>query len=107
MRIGIIGAGMIGSTMAKLWADAGHDVVVSSRHPQELDGLVARIGPRATAGSAVEAAGLGTVVMVTVPLKATPDLAHEVKQELSGKIVIDTGNAYERRDGVAAAEAAA
>ena len=107
MRIGIIGAGMIGSTLAKLWADAGHEVILSSRHPDELDPVVARIGPKALAGTPAEAAALGTVVLLTVPLKAIPDLARDLKQELAGKIVLDTGNAYERRDGEAASDAAA
>ncbi len=107
MTIGIIGAGMIGSTLARLWSDAGHDVVLSSRHPSALTPLVERIGPRASVGTPVAAAALGTVVMLTVPLKAVPDLARELKHELEGKIVLDTGNAYERRDGVVAAEATA
>lgn len=107
MRIGIIGAGMIGSTLAKLWADAGHDVIVASRHPEELKPLVERIGARAAAGTSLEAASLGNVVMLTVPLKAIPDLAKDVSQELQNKIVLDTGNAYERRDGLAATEATA
>ena len=105
MRIGIIGAGMIGSTLAKLWADAGHDVIVASRHPAELAPLVQRIGARAAAGTPLEAAAFGKVVMVTVPLKAIPELAHDLRQELDGKVVLDTGNAYERRDGAAAREA--
>jgi predicted dinucleotide-binding enzyme len=107
MRIGIIGAGMIGSTLAKLWADAGHDVIVASRHPEELKPLVEKIGARAVAGTSLEAASLGNVVMLTVPLKAIPDLANDVRQELQNKIVLDTGNAYERRDGLAATEATA
>ena len=105
MRIGIIGAGMIGSTLAKLWADAGHDVIVASRHPAELAPLVQRIGARAAAGTPLEAAAFGNVVMLTVPLKAIPELAHDLRQELDGKVVLDTGNAYERRDGAAAREA--
>jgi 8-hydroxy-5-deazaflavin:NADPH oxidoreductase len=107
MRIGIIGAGMIGSTLAKLWADAGHDVIVASRHPDELKPLVEKIGARAVAATPLEAASLGNVVMLTVPLKAIPDLANDVRQELQNKIVLDTGNAYERRDGLAATEATA
>jgi predicted dinucleotide-binding enzyme len=107
MRIGIIGAGMIGSTLAKLWADAGHDVIVSSRHPAELQPLVAAIGPRASAGTPLEAAAFGTVVLLTVPLKAISDLARDLRQELTGRIVLDTGNAYERRDGTAFADATA
>lgn len=105
MRIGIIGAGMIGSTLAKLWADAGHEVILASRHPDELTAIVQKIGARAVAGTPLEAAALGTVVMLTVPLKAVPDLARDLAQELKDKIVLDTGNAYERRDGTAASEA--
>ena len=105
MRIGIIGGGKIGSTLAKLWADAGHEVIVSSRHPEELKPVVDGIGARASVGTPTETAALGAVVMLTVPLKAVPDVARDLKQELAGKIVLDTGNAYPNRDGAAAAEA--
>lgn len=105
MRIGIIGAGYIGSTIAKLWADAGHEVRVASRHPDRLRSLVARLGPRASTGTPAEAAQFGEVVMVTVPLKAIPELARDLAPLLAGKIVLDTGNAYVQRDGDAAREA--
>jgi predicted dinucleotide-binding enzyme len=107
MRIGIIGAGMIGSTLAKLWADAGHDVRLASRHPEQLKPLVDEIGERASAGTPKEAATFGDAVMLTVPLKAIPDLARDLAPLLAGKIVMDTGNSYERRDGDAAREATA
>ena len=93
---------MIGSTLAKLWVDAGHELRIASRHPEELTPLIQRLGPRATAGSPLDAAQFGEVVMLTVPLKAIPDLAHDLAPSLAGKIVLDTGNAYERRDGSAA-----
>lgn len=107
MRIGIIGAGMIGSTLAKLWVDAGHDVRVASRHADELKSMVERLGKRASAGTPRDAATFGDVVMLTVPLKAIPDLARDVAPALDGKIVLDTGNAYERRDGAVARQASA
>ena len=107
MQIGIIGAGMIGATLAKLWVDAGHDVMVSSRHPEQLQSLVKQLGVRGSAGSPAAAANFGDVVMLTVPLKAVPDLGRDLAQALKGKIVLDTGNAYERRDGAAAHDAAA
>jgi predicted dinucleotide-binding enzyme len=107
MRIGIVGAGMIGSTLAKLWVDAGHDVRLASRHPATLQPLVASLGKRATAGTPVEAATIGDVVMLTVPLRAIPDLARELAPSLVGRVVLDTGNAYEKRDGPVAREAAA
>ena len=105
MRIGIIGAGMIGSTLAKLWVDAGHEIVISSRHPNELNSLVKELGPRASSGTPTEAATLGEVVLLTVPLKAVPALAHDLEPLLRGKVVLDTGNAYEQRDGDIAREA--
>ena len=105
MRIGIIGAGMIGSTLAKLWVDAGHEVRLASRHPDELQPLVKKLGERASAGTPAEAAQFGEVVMITVPLKAIPDLARDLAPQLAGKVVLDTGNAYPQRDGDAAREA--
>jgi 8-hydroxy-5-deazaflavin:NADPH oxidoreductase len=99
MRIGIIGAGMIGSTLAKLWSEAGHEVRLASRHPEHLKDLVEHLGTLVSAGTPMDAAEFGDVVMLTVPLKAVPDLARDLRSSLSGKVVLDTGNAYERRDG--------
>src|SRR5213080_3738663 len=107
MRIGIVGAGMIGSTLAKLWVDAGHEVRLASRHPETLKPLIEGLGRPASAGAPVDAATFGEVIMLTVPLKAIPDLAPDLAPLLAGKIVLDTGNAYERRDGAAAREASA
>ena len=107
MRIGIVGAGMIGSTMAKLWANAGHDVRLASRHPEQLAPLVKTLEPRASAGTPAEAAAFGDVVMITVPLSAMPGLATDLASLLAGKVVIDTGNAYEKRDGESARDATA
>ena len=105
MRIGIVGGGMIGSTAAKLWVEAGHEVRIASRHPKDLESLVERLGRRASAGTPAEAAKFGEVVMLTVPLAAIPDLARDLAPWLAGKVVLDTGNAYEKRDGDAAREA--
>ena len=105
MRIGIVGAGMIGSTLAKLWTEAGHDVRVSSRHPEQLQPLIERLGTRASAGTALEAATFGAVVLLTVPLKAVPGLVRDLAPALAGKIILDTGNSYERRDGDVARQA--
>jgi predicted dinucleotide-binding enzyme len=105
MRIGVIGAGMIGSTVAKLWVDAGHEVRLASRHPEELQPLVQKLGKGASAGTPRDAAAFGEVVMLTVPLKAIPDLARDLAPLLTGKVVLDTGNAYEQRDGERAQEA--
>jgi predicted dinucleotide-binding enzyme len=106
MRIGIVGAGMIGSTVATLWVRAGHEVRLASRHPDELRSLVDGLGKNASAGTPAEAARFGEVVMLTVPLSAVPGLAGDLAPLLAGKVVLDTGNAYEKRDGEAAREAA-
>jgi predicted dinucleotide-binding enzyme len=105
MRIGIIGAGMIGSTLAKLWSGAGHEVRLASRHPEQLKDLVEHLGASVSAGTPIAAAEFGDVVMLTVPLKAVPDLARDLRSSLSRKVVLDTGNAYERRDGEIARQA--
>jgi predicted dinucleotide-binding enzyme len=102
MRIGIVGAGMIGSTVGKLWIDAGHEVRFASRHPKELQSLVAKLGKRASAGTPAEAAAFGEIVMITVPLVALRELSRTLAPALAGKVVIDTSNAY----GDAAREAA-
>ncbi len=95
--IGIIGAGNIGSQVARAALTAGYDVVIAnSRGPETLAGLIDELGPKATAGTAVEAAVAGDVVVVTVPLKAVDQLPAEA---LAGKIVLDTNNYYFERDG--------
>jgi 8-hydroxy-5-deazaflavin:NADPH oxidoreductase len=105
MRIGIVGAGMIGSTLAKLWIEAGHEVRLASRHPENLQPLVAALGPRASAGTAEDTAAFGDVVLLTVPLGAVPDLAPTLAPHMTGKVVLDTGNFYANRDGDVGREA--
>jgi predicted dinucleotide-binding enzyme len=96
-RIGIIGAGHIGSTLARGLIDRGYDVVISnSRGPESLAPLVAELGDKATAATATDAATLGDVAIVTVPLKAYRDVP---VAPLAGKIVLDTNNYYWERDG--------
>jgi predicted dinucleotide-binding enzyme len=95
--IGLIGAGNIGSQVARLAVAQGYDVVVSnSRGPETLVALVKELGPRARAGTPLDAAKAGEMVVVTVPLKAYKTVPVE---PLAGKIVIDTNNYYPQRDG--------
>ena len=105
LKIGIIGAGHIGGTLASLWVKAGHEVLVSSRHPDQLKGLVSSLGPRGRAGTPREAALFGDVVLISVPYGALPQIGRDLRTELSGKIVLDTGNPYPQRDGDMAMEA--
>ena len=95
--IGLIGAGHIGSQLARLGVRHGYDVVVSnSRGPETLTDLVQELGQRARAGTPTEAAEAGDVVVVTIPLKNIRDLPAGA---LAGKIVVDTNNYYPERDG--------
>jgi predicted dinucleotide-binding enzyme len=105
LKIGIIGTGHIGGTLATLWVKAGHEVLMSSRHPDELRPLAQSLGPRAHVGTPREAALFGAVVLLSVPYGALPQIGRDLRNELAGKIVLDTGNPYPQRDGEMALEA--
>ena len=95
--IGLIGAGHIGSQVARLSVASGYDVVISnSRGPETLAVLVKELGAKARAATAVDAARAGDLVVVSVPLKSYREVPVE---PLAGKIVIDTNNYYPQRDG--------
>lgn len=99
MKIGFIGSGNIGGTIGELFAKAGHEVLFSSRNPDELKPLVARVGSRARAGTPKEAIAFGDVVFLGVPYSAMPQISKEYARDLAGKIVLDAGNPSVRRDG--------
>ncbi len=99
MKIGVIGSGRIGGTLGSLWVKAGHEVLFSSRHPEELEELAERLGSRASAGMPRDAAVFGDVVLVSVPYHAVPQVGRDLAKELAGKIVLETGNPYPSRDG--------
>lgn len=97
MNIGIIGAGNIGGTAARLFSEAGHNVAISnSRSPDTLRDVVASLGPGARAMTTADAARFGEVVLVAIPLKDYTTLPAD---DLRGKIVIDAMNYYPDRDG--------
>jgi predicted dinucleotide-binding enzyme len=102
LRIGIIGTGRIGGALATHWTKAGHEVLMSSRHPEELAPLAKQLGPRARVGTPKQAAAFGEVVLVSVPYAAMPQIGRENAAELKGKVVIDTSNPSESRDGAMA-----
>jgi len=99
VKIGVIGAGHIGGTIGGLWVKAGHPVLFSSRHPEELKSLVEGMGPLAKAGSVADALDFGEAILIAVPYKAIPELAKDYGPKFVGKIVIDPANAVARRDG--------
>jgi 8-hydroxy-5-deazaflavin:NADPH oxidoreductase len=95
--MGFIGSGRIGGALAQLAVAAGHDVVLSnSRGPQSLREIVARLGSRAHAASATEAAATADLVVVTIPIRAYRQTPVE---PLRGRVVIDTLNYDPARQG--------
>lgn len=95
--VGLIGAGNIGTAVAKLALAAGQQVVLSnSRGPDTLSDLVAELGEGASADTAEGAATRGDLVVVTIPLHAYESVPVE---PLAGKVVVDTNNYYPGRDG--------
>lgn len=96
MRIGIIGSGKIGGTLARLWARAGHEVAVANSRAESLAGLVGEIGPNAHAATPAEAADFGQVVLLAIPFGRYETLPFD---HMAGKIVIDAMNYYPQRGG--------
>jgi predicted dinucleotide-binding enzyme len=95
--VGFIGSGHVGSTIARLAIEAGHQVVLSnSRGPETLADTVADLGPRASAATRGEAAAAGDIVVVSVPVNAFSNVPIA---PLAGKTVIDTCNYGPERDG--------
>lgn len=95
--LGLIGAGNIGSALARAAIGQGWDVVLSnSRGPETLADLIDELGPSARAATPAEAAAAADLAVVTVPLAAIPEVPVD---ELAGKVVIDTNNYYPERDG--------
>lgn len=98
-RIGMIGSGNVGSALGRVWTEAGHEVMFSSRHLDEDKALAARLGAKASAGTPAEAAAFGEVVVVSVPYGALPEIGKRLADQLDGKVVIDTCNPFPSRDG--------
>jgi 8-hydroxy-5-deazaflavin:NADPH oxidoreductase len=102
--IGVIGSGHIGSTVGGLWVKAGHPVLFSSRHPDELKDMVEKLGPLAKAGTVAEAIAFGDALLIAVPYGALPGIGRDNHAALEGKVVLDACNAVASRDGDIAAE---
>ncbi len=93
MKIGIIGAGNLGATGARVFVNAGHEIAISnSRGPDSLRKLVAELGSRAHAATVDDAARFGDVVLLAVPWRSREALPKP--EAVAGKIVIDAMNPY-------------
>lgn len=99
LRIGTIGSGHIGGTIGGLWIKAGHEVMFSSRHPEELKDMVQQLGPRAKAGTVPDAIAFAQVVFIAVPYGAIPQIGQQYGSTFNHKILMDACNAVPARDG--------
>jgi len=100
LKIATLGAGRIGSALGGLWVKAGHPVMFSSRHPEELKDLVLGLGPLAQAGTVADAIAFAEVVLLAVPYRALPDIGKDHGPALATKaLVIDACNPFPGRDG--------
>lgn len=99
LKIGIIGTGRIGGALAEHWAKAGHQLMISSRHPEQLQPLAERLGPKVSVGTPAQAAAFGDVLLISVPYAALPQVGRDHSAQMRGKIVLETGNPIASRDG--------
>lgn len=106
LKIGIVGSGRVGKTLGELWIKAGHRVMFSSRHPEQLKEMAAALGPKASTGTPAEAAAFGDVVLVAVPYGAMAQVGRDLAAVWRGKPVLDAGNAVAPRDGTELVEEA-
>ncbi|HTS85642.1 MAG TPA: NAD(P)-binding domain-containing protein [Usitatibacter sp.] len=97
MKIGVIGSGRIGGTLGELWAKAGYDVMFSSLDLEHDKRLAAKVGARA--GTPAQAASFGEVLLVSVPYPALEQIGHDYESSIRGKVVLDTSNPIQARDG--------
>ena len=103
-RIGVIGSGNIGGTIGGLWVKKGHSVFFSSRHPEELKDMIAKLGSLAKAGTVEEAVAFGDVLFIAVPYGAVPQIGKDYSAKMKGKVMLDACNAVSTRDGAIADE---
>jgi len=104
MKVGIIGSGNIGGNFGIHLAKAGHEVMFSSRHPEQLTELQEKAGPNAQTGTPDEAAVFGEIIVLSIPFKSIEKVAKDLAGVLREKIIIDTCNPYPGRDGEIATE---
>jgi 8-hydroxy-5-deazaflavin:NADPH oxidoreductase len=96
MKIAILGAGRVGSTIGRLWHAAGHDVTFTARHATRPRVLAAELGDRAHAASVADAVAAAEVVLVAVPGPAVTD-ALQAARPLDGRIMLDAANSFRRQ----------
>jgi 8-hydroxy-5-deazaflavin:NADPH oxidoreductase len=93
MKIAILGAGHVGSTLGRLWHDAGHDVTFAARHAAGPRAMAAELGERAHAASVADAVAAADVVLVAVPGAAVTGVL-QAAGPLDGRVMIDAANSF-------------
>ncbi len=104
MRIGIIGTGHVGGTLARQFVEVGHELALANSHgPQTLDGLTHELTSmafdsdgEAHPAAVAQAARYGGVAVAAIPVGRYRELP---AAELSGRVVVDCTNYYPERDG--------
>ena len=99
-KIGMVGSGREGGALGALFVKAGHPVMFSSRHPEQLKDLAAGLGPLAQAGTVEQAIAFGDVVVIAIPYTAMEQIGRAHTGALATKaLVMDVSNPIPRRDG--------
>src|SRR6266699_3690106 len=100
VKIASIGAGRMGGALGALFVKAGHPVMFSSRHPENIKPLAERLGPLAQVGTVEQAVAFGDVVVMVVPYAAIEEIGKAHGRGLATKpLVMDICNPIARRDG--------
>jgi predicted dinucleotide-binding enzyme len=100
LKIGMVGSGREGGALGTAFVKAGHQVMFSSRHPDELKSLVDGLGPLARAGTVEQAIAFGDVVAIVIPYTAMEQIGKDYGASLAKKaLVLDVSNPIARRDG--------
>src|SRR2546427_11197745 len=100
LKIGMVGAGRMGGALGELFVKAGHPVMFSSRHPENLKDLTTRLGPLPQAGPVAHAVPFGDVVVLEVPYAALQENGKAHGPALATKpLVLDVCNPIAGRDG--------
>jgi predicted dinucleotide-binding enzyme len=105
MKIGVVGSGRLGGTVGGLWVKAGHKVMFSSRHPDQLKAMAESLGANASTGTVEQAIAFGDAILMAVPYAALPQVGSDNATALKGKIVLDSCNPIAARDGEIVKEA--
>ncbi|WP_299410343.1 NAD(P)-binding domain-containing protein [uncultured Roseobacter sp.] len=98
MKIGIIGAGGIAQIYGRLWREAGHEIMISSRHPGDLHEVASSIGAATRSGTIFEAAEYGEVILLAVNFASIEPALQQIETLINGKVVIDATNPLVARE---------